>query len=438
MSLIYKTLFEVKLMHEFYLTDATGKNFFSFPNQQDRINFLLQQFTDDQESINDDVEYDFPDELKSTFENYNLKLLTTYSGFKVAVRVNEIILSDNSVVFQPLTPLPDDLNIYVLLSKKDNQIDSYTNSLFSINAPFIYFFSNEDLSSAKTFPFLSSAISPFNAANVYEQGQLASFGTNDIREFYKNTSGDQWNNVTGNGFANENDLLLLSTKFSYSFNNASNITSAQFVLKDKNASTIKTISVAQPTILKTFLNFSHESTLVSLPETFAISDYIFSLDVTASNGYSKNHKIIFSDNLYNKNYFGVVHIKTKPTNSAFNLFASDGFLIRRKNALGVWTDAPVFEIPVKSKFTYWRYLNDKGKELKLISDFTDYLLKENNVLLSVRPRAIAKSYFLLQKQGSTDTKYIPNPINYQIKRDDKQRIFFDIEVPESELFPVVP
>lgn len=40
MNTVYKILFEMRLLHEFYLTDKEGKNIFDFPAQADRLNFL--------------------------------------------------------------------------------------------------------------------------------------------------------------------------------------------------------------------------------------------------------------------------------------------------------------------------------------------------------------------------------------------------------------
>ena len=59
-SLIYKTLFEIKLMHEFYLTEKDGNTIFDLADQKDRINFLLNQYTIDRSSVNKDIEFKFP------------------------------------------------------------------------------------------------------------------------------------------------------------------------------------------------------------------------------------------------------------------------------------------------------------------------------------------------------------------------------------------
>lgn len=437
MSLIYKTLFEVKLMHEYYLTDADGKTVFQLANQVDRIDFLLNQFSTDRPAVNVDIDFTFPKEMESKFGNYYLKLLSTYSGFKVAIRVNQQFLSDGTLVYEPFAPLPDDLNVYIQIEKKSGAFDSYTNMGVYNSIPSTYIFSNEDISDAKTFPFITSDISAFDASRPYTQGDVASYGANDIRQYYKDTIGDQWEAIPGSTFANENDRLLLPLRFYYSFPN-SNITNAVFVLKDKNDIAVKTISVNSTDFLtKTLLDFSDVTDKISLPESFQYPDVIFTLEVNGSNGYSASHSLIFNDVLYSRDMWGLVIIKNKVTEPAFSLLASDGFLVKRKLNTGDWNEAPIFEIPIKSRFPFFRFINEKGKELKVASSLTDYLFKEGTLLLSKRPRSISGSYFKLQKQGTTDTAYISNPLNYDLKKDSKNRLCLDVMVPESDLFPIV-
>jgi hypothetical protein len=436
MGLIYKTLFEVKLLHEFYVTNTDGNSIFDLANQNDRLNFLLDQYRKDEESINQDVLFEFPKQLQLQYEMYNLKVLPTFSGCKVVVRVNQKTLSDNTLVYTPVIPLADDLNICIAIVKKDNRADSYSHS--SIARPFssVFFFSNNNIPGVKSFPFLTNNISDFSSGTAYAQGDLASFGANDIREYYKDAAGDQWNPVAGSAFANENDRLLVPSTFQYSFYGNTNVTNANFVLKDNNGNIIKEISLSNPNnISSVTTDFSDKADTISVSDTLT-ADKVFALEISGNN-YSKNYKVIFSDTLYTKENWGVINIKIKPENPSFNLFASDGFLIKRKSPLGVFTEAPVFEIPVKSAFVYWRYLNDKGKELKLIPDLTDYLFKEDNILLTKKPRALTRYYFLLNKEGSADTKYVPNPLSYDLKKDSKDRICCDVPVPDSDLFPVV-
>ena len=437
MSLVYKILCEVKLTHEFYVTSKDGKNIFGLADQADRINFLLDQFSRGVPSINNDLEFIFPQELEARYKSQYLKILPSYSGFKIAIRVNQRILPDTSLVYEPIVPLANDFNIYVQLKRKSDSIGRVTNS--GLNpVPAMNIFSNENISGLKTFPFLTNAISAFDGANTYVQGDIASYGVSDTRSYYNDGTADHWDAVAGSSFATENDQLIVPLRFYYSFFNERNITDATFMLKDHNGNIVKTITTTTLTFIqKTLLDFSDVSDVLAVPDIFLYPDILFSLEVSGSNGYSKTHTIIFNDSLYGRDYWGVINLKTKVTNPAFNLLASDGYLNKRQMPPGIWNEAPVFEISVKSKFPFWRFINEKGRELKLAASLTDYLFKEEKILLSKRPRSLADGYFLLQKEGSADTVYVPNPLNYDLKKDDKQRLVLDVVVPESDLFPLV-
>jgi len=59
------------------------------------------------------------------------------------------------------------------------------------------------------------------------------------------------------------------------------------------------------------------------------------------------------------------------------------------------------------------------------------------VLVTKVPRASARSWFLLREETSSSTTYAPNPYEPIIKMENDRRSFFDIRVPDSELFPEV-
>jgi hypothetical protein len=64
-----------------------------------------------------------------------------------------------------------------------------------------------------------------------------------------------------------------------------------------------------------------------------------------------------------------------------------------------------------------------------------YVKKVNNVLETTEPRRLAKSYFSILKQGSNVPVYVPNPVSLELKLENDRRIFFNVRVPQSELFP---
>jgi hypothetical protein len=444
MSLLYKTLFEVRLIHEYYITDVDGRTMFDEPDQLKRLSFLRDAFANERESVNKDIDFQFPEISNEVNNTYNLKLIPTYSGFKVLTRVNQKVQTDNSLLYEPYVSFPDDLSICIKLSRKNSQFDQYTNSKINRPVPSVYFFSSENLTGVKTFPYLTNVIQPIRLDYLYEQGELAFSGT-DVVAFYKDRNGaDAWLPVKGSFFATENDCLMVPAKFKYSFATGSNVTQADFVLKDKEGNEIKKISISSSSFLtNTQLDFSQEVNELTLRSANSLPDLIYTLEVTGNNSYQYTTPIIFSDELYDRSVWAIIMIQPVATNTQFNLIGNDGFLLKRRNAGGVWTDPPVFEIPIKSRISYWRYVNNKGKKLDLIPDLVGYLFKKTEIeelglLQTIQPRSVSKCYFLLTNNTGTETKYLPNPINYDGVLDKSGRICFDINIPESDLFPVVP
>lgn len=440
MSLIYKTIFEIKLLHEYFLTGKDGTPVFEMPTQEERLNYLLQEFTANKEPVNAHISFGFPEHERINYESSFLKLVPSYSGCKVAMRVSRHRLADQSIVYKPLTPIGPELDIFIVLAKRTGLIDSYSSKSLYSSIPSTYFFSNENSVSARTYPFLTSNIPMYSLLHPYEQGELASFGTGDTREFYRDEVGDQWHPVKATALANEGDRLLVPSQFFYTIEPGRNVTQAAWTLKDGGGAIIKTFSVDQANpISKVFLDFADKKSSISFSSHIPLSSSLYTLEVVGNNGYSKVHRLLFNDELHDRSHWGVIHIKANPTDQAFGLFDDDGYLIKRTSPAGESISHRVFEIPVKSRSAYWRFINDRDKELKLITDLEDYLFKEGKMLLTKRPRPVSRDYFNLVKDGTltNESKYVPNPGSYTLNKDKKDRICFDIRTPESALFPTM-
>ncbi len=439
MAVIYKILFEVNLLHEYYLTNIDGKTIFELPDQDSRIDHLHKEYEKGRESVSKDLEFHFPDEFKQSYESYCLKLLPTYSGFRLAVRVDRKKLQDGTIVYKPLIAMPNDLNIFVIFSKRSSVLDNYSNIKINSPLPGTYYFTNQKTLSDKSFPFLTNPIAEFDSNHTYEQGELVSFGGNDIRGYFLNDSADQWELFSGTAFANESDRVLLPLKFTYSFPSGSNVTEATFNLKSRGGELIKSTYATSTEYLRTtMLNFSDVLPSQGLTTT------LYSLEVNGNNGYIKRHPIIFSSFLQDKSIWAIASFLTNAADPNFSLFAPDGYLIARKPSAGAEVKAKVFEIPIKARLVYYRYINDRRKPVILPDSLKPYLREiindESNSqegLASLRPKTVTKEFFKLQKEGATETKYFPGPTDFTIKKDESGRLYYDIIVPNSELFRVI-
>ncbi|MEO6613370.1 MAG: hypothetical protein ABIT05_14880 [Chitinophagaceae bacterium] len=435
MAVIYKTLFDVKLLHEYYLTNRDGTTIFESVDQDARKTFLEEQYARGAESVSNDLAFEFPDSLSAFYESFYLKVLPSYSGFRVLTRVNKKILPDGTLVYEPLVSLPPDLAIHILLTKQSAAINHFTSARINRPLPALYFFSNQNSSREKIFPFLTNGVPDRTSNYDYEQGELAAIGDGVIHAYYPNAGGEQWYPLPGTGFASEADRNLLPSRFHYSFPLRSDIKEVTFTLKDAGGNTIKTVTTSSNERIAKFpLDFTAEVN-PGLSGNMAITrKSFFTLSVDA-NGYMRSHPVFLSDIFYNQSAWGVVTLVVQPENAAFNLLARDGYLHKRDTTTAK-LQPPLFEIPVRSRFAYWRYSNDKKREIVYNPVFDGFLERIDQRWITVQPKAISKAGHKLKNVNGDARRYFPNPTSYTVDSDKQGRQFFDITVAKSALFDI--
>lgn len=413
---IYKTLIEVRLLHEFYLTDSNGDTLFDVTDPAARTGFLQQRIDKGLPSITADVQFEVPGFLNTAFRNYRLRLLTTYSGFEIVTEVRETLLPDGTSSYTPVAQLPDDLNLSVIVSKKSSQADAVTNSRMKEAIPFAWFFTNDDLPTVKVFPFLSGSIAAYDPAAVYEQGELASYGAGDIRQYNGKTNG--WDPITGNEYASPADRLVVPWQFDYRFASTDLVKKATVELQDAGGVLVRSFlfSDANP-LSKVTLNFRNDKRLIP-PLPVIKTGEIYTLNVTINDTSTTKSKLLFFEGYDSpSNLWAIINIRPKVANADFNL--------------GAFAPAPVFEIWIKSRLTYWRYVNDKSKKLIISDNTKDYVEAAGNDLVTKDPRTATWIPTLFNKLD-----YLPNPVSYDRTAAEGSLLFTDVPVPESKMFPV--
>jgi hypothetical protein len=451
MKTLYKILFEVKLFHEFYLTDPQGNSIFDLAVSTDRMNFLLGRFNADLNSVNEDLLFELTPDQQILFRNYRLVLLNSYSGFQVAAQVNESILTDGTLAYTPLIAPGNSLSMVIGMREARSFIDQITNGRLKRPVKGAWYFSNEKLFDPKAFPVLSSPIQAPVPGYVYEQGELASYGPGDIRAYYYYNIGnppvkDQWLPISGDGFSNEQDRLVVLPRFFYAFSTDDKVSNANFQLKDSNGQPIDTRNFSNPTPLSqvlldysALLNQSSQPNLNTLPRTPAGSTLLYTLNVSGDNGYSRQVPLLFyqpDPDSAPVDYWGWVQIKTAVSNTDFNLLDAAGMLLTRRKPDGTQVPHPVFEIRMKSRCNFWRYKNDEGSLLNLTPDTTDFLDLLNGQLVSKTPRFTTYMPLYFHKTSDNTYHFLPNPDPGSITEIDTQQFFSNIPVPESTLFPI--
>jgi hypothetical protein len=429
MQTIYKILFEVRLLHEFYLTRPDGSSIFGAASAADRDSFLQDYFDRSQRSINSDVDYAAA--AQQVFRNYRLRLIRTYSGFKVGIEV--IPTTDSGkIAYAPVARLSPGLNIPVLLTRTNTDFDLYTNRRLSPAFDSLCYFSNGNVTGIKTAPFLTNPVPIQSDTASYEQGEL-SRANDTVNAFYVDAAGtEQFAAITGSNFLNETDRILVTPEFQYYFKPADNIKNASFTVTDMGNRTVYSLTVNSATMLRSVTIRVDENKVNTVPATVAENAFVYNLTITANGSYNRTYKLVFlSGSLAGANAWGMVNIINQPGNTPFSIIDDKGLLITRRNTDDTVAIAPpVFEIWIRSRYSFWRYINDQGQPLKDSYPSILRLTAGNLVSLTPQPHTFAPT--------PVKTDRLPNPKPFNPVRPEGRQIFTDIIVPTSDLFPLGP
>jgi hypothetical protein len=439
MDINYKILCEVKLLHEYYLTDKDGSTIFDKPVQADRLNFLRDRFRFNYPSINEHLEYAPAAPFRLEMENSKIRIIQSYSGFKVFISVKEQMLPGNIKAYRPLQELTGDQPIVIQLRNKDAVIDSLSNNGVKRTIPGRYYFTNRSLGGVQESPMLSRALTLKDDAPQQEQGELVfDPGDNKVKAlFFKKDGTKDWLEVKGSGYASANDLILVSRRFYYSFYPADAVTDATFVLKDSTSAAVFTINRTDTDPFKK-VELDYSTVIPALLDVSGGSHTsLYTLEVNGSGGYQRTYSLLFCPPaLTQSDTWGLVHLQPRVADPLYDLLDDDGLLKTRKHPDGTIDLAPVFEVRIKSRFAFWRYRNTKNEKILdnvALHPFLSYDaangFMETNKMLNA-------SYTPIEFSNMGTTQYLPNPDADSPLNSELQRVYTDIRVPKSDLFKI--
>lgn len=434
MTINYKILCEVKLLHEYYLSDQDGTTIFDKALQQERLDYLQGRANFRQPSIEKDLVFEVPESAQAVFNNYKLRLVRSYSGFKIFAAVKEQALGGGIKGFRPEFSLHDSLPVIVSLRPQTPVLDTLSNSPLRKALPAKYYFTNRNLGDAQSFPVLSRPLPLRDDTLTYEQGDLVlDSGDNLVKAFFFGTDASKnWHVVNGNGFANSNDLSLLPPEFYYSFSKADAITSATFTLKNSNGDVVSSVTKNGSLLEGVRLDFSTAAPVILDGVSTALPE-VHTLEVAGNGGFARVHSVVFADRkLAASGTWGVIHLNPRVADPQYNLLGDDGLLFTRRNADGTKTPHPIFEIRVKSRFSFWKYISQTGEKIldnATLHPFLDYDAASG----SFETKQMLNASYLPMDFGSLG---IPSPETDTFLESDKKRVFISIRVPKSNLFKV--
>jgi len=338
----YHRIFEIRLIHEYFLLHDTTLTFFDL-SANDQRQKLEQRLLMGQYRLMDDLHIEPTAECSKILRNYRLKMAQTPLGMIVACSGKMKKLPDNSEVLVPEIPLLPNLELTFIVKIKNANFRSYTSLPFRSPLTGSYFFSN-DPNNVKDAAFisLSRPVSEFEPNKPYLPGDLAQHG-NLLKEATANTDTNNfWESIESLGYVNENDRRLFPKKFLYHPTIEEIGNPFVFTLKDvSDNSEIKRIVVEQA--IKSGIRIDFSTTNIKGSE-IPLPNGRYKLEIDNSIALVEKQIYLFSE--FSQADFGIICIHIGESMPEYRVLGDEGALIQPH---------PKFEIRMRSRMTYWRY-----------------------------------------------------------------------------------
>ena len=383
MANLYRILFQVQLLHEYYLTDSDQTSVYDNISTADA--YVTARQEQGRPSVMQLLKVELPAATRDFFSAHQLRLIDAYSGFQVIGKVMRAGAAagvagaapggvaggapGGAVPYAPAIPLAAGANLFFLIRAPLGALATITNGRIQREINSLYYFCNSTLTGAKTYPVLSNPIPDrqSTANYAYQQGELVidkSDGGAVKFAFYNPAIKDMDFAPAGNtdSLVNEMDRLLVGVTFNYTFRPEDGVTSANFVLKDASGKVIKTTTAGATAPLGAVkLDYSMDAQgnplpLNTLPDAGLADPILYSLTVTGTN-YNKTFPLIFYGGPEElSGCWGLIHLQAVVAGPSYSLLDANGQLA------ATW---PVFQVRCKSMPTFRRYANSNGQPITM-------------------------------------------------------------------------
>ena len=150
----------------------------------------------------------------------------------------------------------------------------------------------------------------------------------------------------------------------------------------------------------------------------------YSLEINTDTGFSSQKKVYLNDELYQKNYIGIIDIGLNDLHPDYALLDGQGQL-KTRLLNGNKVPHPKFEIRFQSRNTFWRYIKQNDFDASEITGTSAFLNQiSNKVLISKVPKKLSHSLAPFENGGTT---VLPMPKLNSLKFS-KDKIYSDIYI----------
>lgn len=436
---LFKRLFEVRFLHEYYLGDRElgGALFFS-KTPGERHTYLKKVIEKGQYNILNDLIFEPTPETSSLLRGHRLKFAHNATGFLLGGE----IVQETAGKYKLKNPLETGLRLSFYVRIKNPLFRSFT--ALRLRPPDIsafYFFTNaEKQASGVPNVSLAEPALPFETGRTYEPGELALLnGTLQEAVAVTTTpSPAAWTPVAGEGYVTEHDRQALGKQFRWPW--AADPQTVQFTLLDETLTgddaRIKTIEVVLSDRNKSAaLDFSRKFPAPGQRLGDPIPDGFYTLEAKGTfDTFSK--RIYLHGELAAGNppvprpgmvssppgLLGLVQIVVTEPGEGAPFVDADGYVRREALPDGALSHT-IYEVRWLNRSTWWRYRSDRDLSLTAIGDAAALLGQQGKDLVSAKPMR-----FYAGRIGLSASVNLPNAKPEQLKPEANGRYYSDIPV----------
>lgn len=414
------------------MTKVDGNSVFEISSQEERLKFIEKRISETKNSIADDLSFGLLPSFRDKVSGHDIRIIPSYSGFRMVLSVKSSIDADGNTRYRPAFPFASDFAIPVIIRRKSFSFDSITNLRQRQPIPAVVYLTNDSIAGARTFPYLSRDIAPYDVLTPYEQGELAAYGVNDLRAFYRTpTQADQWIAVRGVTYVNELDRMIIPPAFEYTFSANSQVVEGSITLSDSSGAELQTVRRRE---VNPFSSIGADFSPSVLPDRW---NDVRAYEMEIRTNYASNisRQVIFSSDRDVLSAWALLNIKPVVSNSDYSLLDENGHLKTRLNSERKLIGVPTLEIPIKGRISYWKYINELRKALVLNPEWSSFLERnEEGALVTILPRpAVLQPQFFYN--ASASKIFLPGP-GTSPPVVDKGAWYSNIVVPASDKFQV--
>jgi len=432
-DIVFKRLFEVQILHDYFLTETDGSSFFG-KNKAEKSAQIQEKLIHGLYDIRKYFSIRPTDKTKRRLSEYKILWFPTALGFLVGMEVS-VENQAGAVFYKPKIEIDPDLRLSFSVQPKLPFFEAITSLSFQPALPSKFYFTNKDKeefdeNAVPNYTSLSLAkkVRVHQPGSQYEMGNLVDFaGT--VKEALQKTDGNtaaHWENAEDKRFITEADRLLLPRRFAYTLKKEDGITDLTAKLEDPLGNEVKTLNLssADP-LVNPVLRFEKVDDTDENSAEIAKGDY--KLKITVGGTPEITYEVLLDDDLYSADGKGIVDIRADELDSPFSLLDAAGFLKTRIDAANVKTPHPVFELRFKNRRTYWRYRKEGDFSPAEITATAAHLDHRPERLISKKPKALTETLVPFINGAAL---VLPHP-RYPSVRVEGDKIYSEIYIHQS-------